>query len=145
MRRNCFVIVPPESALPVPDALDEVIAPEVVARFALGFELALDDHLGGDAGMVGARLPQRVVALHAVIAGERVHERVLERMPHVQAAGDVRRRDHDAVRRALAGRAEVPAAFPGFVPARLDGVRVVGLAQARVGGGTVVVTHDAWA
>jgi hypothetical protein len=38
------------------------LAAEVVAGLALGVELALHHHLGGDAGVVGARLPQRVVA-----------------------------------------------------------------------------------
>jgi hypothetical protein len=59
-------------------------------------ELALDDDLGGDAGVVGARLPQRVVAAHAVVARQRVHERLVEAVAHVQRAGDVRRRQQDA-------------------------------------------------
>ena len=73
---------------------------EVGALLALRVELALDDHLRGDAGVIRAGLPQRVVAPHAVVAGERVHQRVLERVPHVQRAGDVRRRDDDAIGRA---------------------------------------------
>ena len=97
MRRSWRVIVPPDSAFHSHTRFDEFLAPEVVARFAFRLELALDHHLGGDAGVVGARLPQRVVAAHAVVAGERVHERVLERVPHVQRAGDVGRRQHDAV------------------------------------------------
>ena len=39
------------------------------------------------------------VAAHPVHADERVHDRVLERVPHVQRAGDVRRRQLDAERR----------------------------------------------
>src|SRR3546814_4793910 len=46
--------------LPVPDAIDEGLAPEIVPALALASEIPLDHHLGGDAGMVGARLPQRV-------------------------------------------------------------------------------------
>jgi hypothetical protein len=88
--------------LPVPDLGDEVLAPEVVARQAGFLELALDDDLGGDAGVVGARHPERVLALHAVIAHQRIHDRVLERVPHVQRAGHVRRRQLDA-ERGLAG------------------------------------------
>ena len=45
--------------LPFPDLLQEFLAAEVVARRCPGAsKLALDDDLGGDAGVVGARLPQ---------------------------------------------------------------------------------------
>jgi hypothetical protein len=37
-------------------------------------ELILDDDLGGDAGVIGSGLPQRVVAAHA-IADQHVHQR----------------------------------------------------------------------
>ena len=46
--------------------------------------------------MVGADLPQRVVAAHPVVPDHEVHQRLLERMPHVQRAGDVGRRQLDA-------------------------------------------------
>ena len=36
-------------------------------------ELALDHDLRGDAGVVGAHLPQRVEAAHAVVADQRIH------------------------------------------------------------------------
>ncbi len=65
--------------------------------FALGGQLAFDYHLGGDTGVVGARLPQGVVTLHAVVAGQRIHDGVLEGVAHVQGTGDVGRWDHDAV------------------------------------------------
>ena len=42
---------------PFPDAIDELFASDGVAAYPLGFELALDDHLGGDAGVVGSHLP----------------------------------------------------------------------------------------
>jgi hypothetical protein len=85
--------------LPVPDLVDELLAPEVVPAEARLLELALDDDLRRDARVVGARHPERVVAAHPVIADQRVHDRVLERMAHVQRAGDVRRRQLDAERR----------------------------------------------
>src|SRR5690606_41617162 len=47
---------------------------------ALRAQLALDHHLRGDARMVGARLPQRVAALHAAEADQRVHDGVVEAM-----------------------------------------------------------------
>jgi len=42
---------------PAPDALDEGLAAELFAGGALGGELALDHHLGGDAGVVGTGNP----------------------------------------------------------------------------------------
>ena len=59
-------------------------------------ELTFNHHLGGDTGVVGAYLPKGVAALHTFEAGERVHDGVLERMTHVEAAGDVGRWDGDA-------------------------------------------------
>ena len=89
--------------LPLPDPLDERLPTEVVPGEALLGQLPLDHVLGGDAGVVHARQPERVVALHAAAAGQRVHQRVLEGMAEVQRAGDVGRRDDDAERR-LVGR-----------------------------------------
>ena len=94
-------------------------------------ELALDDDLGRDAGVVGARHPQRVVALHPVVAHQRVHDRVLERVPHVQRAGHVRRRQLDAERGpgGIERRLVDAALFPQRPPVRLDGGGVEGLGE----------------
>ena len=70
--------------LPLPDALDELLAAEVVPGLALLGELLLDLVLRGDAGVVHAGQPQRLVPLHALAAGEGVHERVLEGVAQVQ-------------------------------------------------------------
>ena len=45
--------------LPVPHAGDECLATDIAAVLAFGGQLALHHQLGGDAGMVGARKPQR--------------------------------------------------------------------------------------
>ena len=82
--------------LPRPDALGELLAADVPPRLALRLQLLLDDDLRRDAGMVGAELPQRVVAAHPVVADQHVHQRHLERVAHVQRAGDVRGRQLDA-------------------------------------------------
>ena len=82
----------------------------------LRIELALDHHLRSDARVVGARLPQSVIATHAVVTCERVHDGVLEGVTHVQTAGHVGRRNHDAVRRACAAGAEITFAFPRGIP-----------------------------
>ena len=112
---------------PFPHRVDEPFAAEIVPRGALGEQLAFDHHLRRDTGVVGAGLPQRVGALHALPARQRIHDRVLEGVPHVQAAGDVRRRQHDAVGFALTRRLEPSFFFPGPVNARLDCVGVVAL------------------
>ena len=109
--------------LPLPDLFDEFLASERIARFALAFarEVAPDDHFRRDAGMVGTDLPERVVATHAVVADQRVHQGVLERMAHVQGAGHVRRRQHDGVGLAVAGRLEAAVLLPMAVPLGLEG------------------------
>lgn len=58
--------------------------------------LALNDHLGSDPCVVSTDLPQGVFALHALIADHGIHDGLLEGVTHMQTAGDVRRRDHDA-------------------------------------------------
>ncbi len=83
--------------LPLPDFVDERVATVVVTGFTLfSGNLALNHHLGGDTGVVSTRLPQGVFALHALVADHGVHDGLLEGMAHMQTAGDVRRRDHDA-------------------------------------------------
>ena len=107
---------------PLPDALDELVASEIATPdIAFLRQLALDDHLRRDAGMVRARLPQGLEPAHPVIADQHVLQRVVERMPHVQHARDVRRRDHDGVGLALARRLERARAFPGLVEAGFCG------------------------
>src|SRR3546814_5478933 len=58
------------------------------------------------------------------MARQRIHHRVLERVAHVQRAGDIRRRDHDAVRLAGAGRRVAALLFPTVPPARFDVARL---------------------
>ena len=98
--------------LPGPDSLDQGLAAQVVPGLLLFLEQPLlDDGLGGDAGVVGAGHPEDVVALHPPPADQDVLQRVVERVAQVQRAGDVRRRDHDAVGRPVAGRIGVEIAL----------------------------------
>ena len=46
--------------LPLPDALEEPLAAELVRDVPSRFEQALDDHLRRDAGVIRAGLPERV-------------------------------------------------------------------------------------
>ncbi len=90
--RSALVLAPP------PDPVDEGLAAEVVPALALCRQLPFDDVLGGDAGVIGARQPQGIVAAHAVIAGEDILQSVVEGVTDVEDAGDVGRRDDDRER-----------------------------------------------
>ncbi len=107
---------------PLPHALDERLAAEVEPRRALPAQLPLDDRLRRDAGVVESGLPERVEAAHAVPADERVLDRAVQRVAHVERARDVRRRDRDDVRVARPVRVGVVEALllPDALPALLD-------------------------
>jgi hypothetical protein len=119
--------------LPGPDPLDELLTPEIAPREALLRQLALDHHLRGDAGMIAARLPQSGATAHSVEADQGILDGVVERVAHVQAAGDVRRRNDDAVRPRfrIVDRREMAALVPQPVELGLDLGRPVGLVQHR--------------
>ena len=118
MRRIWLVMVSPDCSFHSHTLRDEVLAAQVVAAEALLLQLALDHDLRRDAGVVGARHPQRVVAPHAVVARQAVHDGLVERMAHVQRAGHVRRRQLDRerglgrVERAARRRRCAPTAAP---------------------------------
>ena len=83
--------------------------------------------LGGDAGVVGARHPKGVEALHAPPADEDVLQGVVQGVAQVQRAGDVGRRDDDGVGRArgVGIAVEEAVVFPEPQPALLRLFRVV--------------------
>ena len=91
-----------------------------MAVSALCFQLTLDNHLGGDTGMVGTHLPQSVVAGHAVIADQGVHNGFLEAMSHMQATRHIGRWNHDAVGLFATLGSKIAIALPLFVPAGFD-------------------------
>ena len=99
--------------------------------FAFGLQLLFDDDLRANAGVVGAHLPQRVVAAHPVVADQEVDQRVLKCVPHVQRTRDVGRRQRDAVGGCirLARGCEIPARFPQRVPPGLNGVGIEALGK----------------
>ena len=101
--------------LPLPDPLEEGFAAEGLAGDALFGEQAFDHHLGGDAGVVSAGLPERVPPLHAAPADEGVLKGEREGVAHVQAAGHVRRRDHDG--EGLGAGTGIGREGAGFLPA----------------------------
>ena len=84
--------------------------------------------LRGDAGVIHAGLPEHVLAAHALEADQHVLQGVVERMAHMQRAGDVRRRNDDAIR--LGGLAIINLAASGeragLQPALINGALDLG-------------------
>jgi len=108
---------------PLPDFVDERVATVVVAGFPFfSGNFTLNHHLGRDTRVVSPRLPQGVFALHALVADHGVHDGLLESMTHMQTAGDVRRRDHDAegLFAFVAVRLEIALLFPVLVKRLFD-------------------------
>src|SRR5258708_28451396 len=68
-------------------ALDELLASKILARAAVGRELLLNDVLRCDAGVVGARNPERLASLHACPAHEYVLHRVVQAMSDMENGG----------------------------------------------------------
>ena len=108
---------------PSPDFLNEIAATHLAAVFALFGQLLLHHGLGGDAGVIGARHPQRARPFHAVVARHQVLGRRSQGVPHVQCAGHVRWRDGDDklffiwVQINLVLRLEIAACLPEFIDA----------------------------
>ena len=123
---------------PVPHALDELLAAQVVAGQALLGQLALDDDLGGDAGVVDAGEPQGGVAAHASPPGEGVLDRGALGVAQVELAGDVGRRldDDEGRPRSVEVGGEVAAVQPLPVARLLHGAGVVGRGEALGFGGS---------
>ena len=123
--------------LPGPGPLKESIATQVIFVGSFSLELLFQDRLHGNRGVVGARQAEHILALQALEAHHRVDQGGVEGMAHVQAAGHVRRRNHDAER--FAGGVgigmEGPRLLPGGLPAGLGAGRVVGLGQGVGHGG----------
>ena len=123
--------------LPVPDLVDEQLAAELFLGLSVGGELLFHDGLGGDTRVVHARQPQHLVPEHPLATAQRVHQRVVESVTHVQAARDVGWGQHDGVGRLAAGGVgfEVPGVDPGPVQLRLDRTGIPALGQVdRIGG-----------
>jgi len=123
--------------LPPPDPLDEPRAAQLVPReLLLDQQAALDDGLGGDARVVGARHPKRLVALHPLLPDQNVLERVIEGVAQVECTGHVRWRDDDRVGLPVGTRlaVEVALLLPEGVPAPLGRAGIVLLRKFTRGG-----------
>ena len=87
---------------------------------ALGAQQSLNNHLSGNASVVGTYLPQGILAFHALVSNQCVHDAFLKTMAHVQTAGDIGGRNHDAVWVTLAAGGEIAFLFPIFIPGLFD-------------------------
>jgi len=63
----------------------------------LSGQLALNDHLCRDARVISPRLPERIEAIHAMLPNQRIHQRVLKAMAHMERACDIRGRQRNAI------------------------------------------------
>ncbi len=110
---------------PLPDALHERLAADLLATRALVDQLLLDLHLCRDPGVVGAVDPLRVAPAHACDARADVLDRGVERVAHVQLAGHVGRRDGDG-EVLLGGPLRLGVEGPGLLPAPPDALLGLG-------------------
>ncbi len=112
--------------LPGPDTFGEFFPCEIGTLLLLQREIALDHHLRRDAGMVGARLPEHILAAHPLEPDQHILEGMVQRMAHMQDAGDIRRRDHDAIGLGsrVHARLETAGILPRLVEARFGVSRV---------------------
>src|SRR5262249_26594797 len=96
-------------------------------------QLALHHHLGRDAGVVHAGLPQGVEALHPLPADEDVLKSVVEGVTDVEGPGYVGGRNDDAVWATLRKGVgpEVTPGLPQLVPAVLDQPWIVSIGERR--------------
>ena len=118
--------------LPVPDALEEFLAAEVVTGQALFLAQVLFHlDLGGNTRVVGAGHPQRFITLHTLGTNKDVLQGFVKRMAHVQLAGYVRGRNNDGI--GFLVRVDLGMEKAGVVPEAvqlvLDRFWVVGLGQ----------------
>ena len=121
---------------PFPDPFDERLAAESGAVGPFLRQGALDDVLRGDPGVVGPGDPDGVEPLHPLPPGQDVLEGVVQRVAHVERAGDIGRGDDDRESGTL-GEVFPPegAAFPPPIePPGLGGVRFIPLRQHRGSG-----------
>src|SRR6202167_6792455 len=89
-------------------------------------EVLLDRVLRRDAGVIGAGQRQRVVALHPARADDDVLQRDVERVPEMELASDVGRRNNDRkdfARTRGIGR-EVAEVDPQLKPSFLSGLEI---------------------
>ena len=107
MRRIWVVMVLPDFSFHSHTLAVKASRPRSWRLIFLLLQLALHHDLGGNAGVVGARNPGGVETGHAVVAGQAVHDGLVERMAHVQRARHIGWWQLDGEVFALRGRSRI--------------------------------------
>ena len=112
---------------PVPAVFQELFAAEILLADPLLLEVVDDLDFRSDGGVIGAGLPQSVIALHALPADQDILHCIVECMTHMELSGNVRRRDHDGKRCAavIHFRVEVFLIFPVFIDPVLNPLGII--------------------
>ena len=85
--------------LPVPDALEELLAAEIIAgQTLLLAEVLLNLDLCCDTGVVGTRHPQCRITLHALGTDQNILQGFVKCMTHMQLTRDIRGRNDNGIR-----------------------------------------------
>src|ERR1700722_9112169 len=116
---------------PLPDAIDERVTAELMSVLAFLREILLNRVLRCDARVIGAGKPERVVTLHPARAHDDVLQRDVERVPEMELAGDIGRRNNDREDFARArgiGR-EVAEVDPQLKPSLFSGLGIESFGQ----------------
>ena len=116
-----------ELALPLPGAFQERLAADLLLREPFLAHGLHDLRLRGDGSVIGAGQPESAIPLHTAPADQDILQRLIERMTHVELAGDVRRRNHNGVRLLLRVRigVEILPVHPELIDSVLDVAGIV--------------------
>ncbi len=114
---------------PLPAVFQELFAPDLVLVDPHLAEMLGDLDLRRDRGVVRSGLPEGFIALHPLEADQDILHGVVQRVAHVELAGDVWRRHDDRERFLIRVhfRMEIAAFLPFLVKPVFKPLRVVGL------------------
>ena len=116
--------------LPLPNALQEFLAAQIITSLALFFfNYLFYFNLSCQSCMVIAGHPQGIVAHHAVPTNQNILQSIVQGMAHVQLASDIRRRNNNAkcFVAFLYLSMKITILFPELIPLLLYGSRVIHL------------------
>ena len=116
---------------PCPGTVEESFTTDIILRDSFFLHRLHDLRLRGDRCVVRPRHPQRLISLHPLETDQDILKRVVERMPHMKLAGDIRRRNNDRIWIFLLIYLRMKVSFihPHFVQAVFNRLRVVGFLQ----------------
>ena len=125
---------------PFPNMLEQLLASQLIpmAHGAFFDQFTFHHTLRGNTRVIRTRQPQHFLSVHARFAGENVLDRVVQHMPHVQHARDIRWRDHNRITRSFVAHprrvsGEAIVFLPKRIPLRFNCLRFVSLRNFRHG------------